>query len=89
MAKRKTPKAKDLKPTSITKEQLESIRNIITPINNLQVEIGRIETQKHLMLHKITMLQESLQEENTALTKQYGNVKVNIEDGTIKYPESE
>jgi|TARA_R110000824_G_scaffold79945_2_gene201303 hypothetical protein len=87
MAKRKTPKVKDLRPTSITKEQLQAIQQIVQPINNMQMELGRIETTKHAMLHQVIKLQESLQEENVALRKEYGEVNININDGTITYPE--
>ena len=89
MAKRKTPKVKNLKPTSITEEQLNAIKSIVSPISKIQTELGRIETQKHIMLHQITKLQESLQEENVALEKQYGKVNVNINDGSITYPQDE
>jgi len=89
MAKRKTPKVKNLKPTSITEEQLNAIKSIVSPISKIQTELGRIETQKHIMLHQITKLQESLQEEQTALEKQYGKVNVNINDGSITYPQDE
>ena len=89
MAKRKTPKVKNLKPTSITEEQLNAIKSIVSPISKIQTELGRIEPQKHIMLHQITKLQESLQEEQTALEKQYGKVNVNINDGSITYPQDE
>ena len=46
-------------------------------------------TQKHAILHQITKLQESLQEEQVALEKEYGKVNINIQDGTIQYPEDE
>jgi len=88
MAKRKTPKVKDLRPKNITKEQLEVIQQIVQPINNIQMELGRIATTKHAMLHQVSKLQESLQEENIALRKEYGEVNININDGTITYPEN-
>jgi len=88
MAKRKTPKVKDLRPTSITKEQLAAVQQIVQPINNMQMELGRIATTKHVMLHQITKLQDSLQEENIALRKEYGEVNININDGAITYPEN-
>ena len=79
----------DLKPTSITEEQLKAIQELVSPINQLQMEMGRVETQKHMMLHQITKLQESLQEEQTSLEKQYGKVNINIQNGEISYPEDE
>ena len=79
----------DLKPTNITEEQLKAIQELVSPINQLQMEMGRMETQKHMALHQITKLQESLQEEQTSLEKQYGKVNINIQTGEISYPEDE
>jgi hypothetical protein len=79
----------DLKPTSITEEQLKAIQEIVSPINNMQMELGRMATQKHMILHQITKLQESLQEEQVALEKEYGKVNINIQTGEIAYPEDE
>ena len=85
----KKEKVVDLKPTSITEEQLKAIQELVSPINQIQMEIGRMATQKHMMLHQITKLQESLQEEQTSLEKQYGKVNINIQTGEISYPEDE
>ena len=79
----------DLKPTSITEEQLKAIQDLVSPINQIQMEMGRMATQKHALLHQITKLQESLQEEQTSLEKQYGKVNINIQTGEISYPEDE
>ena len=79
----------DLKPTNITEEQLKAIQDLVSPINQIQMEMGRMETQKHVLLHQITKLQESLQEEQTSLEKQYGKVNINIQTGEISYPEDE
>ena len=84
MAKKKE-KAVDLKPTNITDEQLKAIQDIISPINNMQMELGRIESRKHMMLHQVSQLQESLQEEQVALEKEYGKVNINIQTGEINY----
>ena len=85
----KKEKVVDLKPTSITEEQLKAIQEVVSPINNMQMELGRMATQKHMILHQITKLQESLQEEQVALEKEYGKVNINIQTGEIAYPEDE
>jgi hypothetical protein len=79
----------DLKPTSITEEQLKSIQEIVVPINQAQMELGRMATQKHMILHEITRLQDSLKEKQVALEKEYGKVNINIQTGEIDYPEDE
>ena len=83
----KTEKIIDLKPTSITEEQLKSIQDLVGPINNTQMEMGRMETQKHMLLHQVTDLQKSLQEEQAKLEAEYGKVNINIQTGAIEYPE--
>ena len=84
MAKNKE-KVVDLKPTSITEEQLKAIQEIVSPINNMQMEVGRMETRKHMIMHDISELQRSLQEQQKGLEEEYGKVNVNIQTGEINY----
>ena len=83
----KTEKVVDLKPTSISEEQLKNIQELVSPINNAQMEMGRMATQKHMLLHQVGELQKKLQEEQANLEKEYGKVNININDGSIEYPE--
>tara|TARA_Y100000385_G_scaffold275446_1_gene319846 strand:- start:457 stop:729 length:273 start_codon:yes stop_codon:yes gene_type:complete len=84
MAKKKE-KVVDLKPTSVTDEQLKSIQDIVSPINNAQMELGRIECRKHALCHDVATLQEKLQVIQKELEEQYGTVNVNIQTGEINY----
>jgi len=84
MAKKKE-KVVDLKPTNITEEQLKAIQEIVSPINNMQMEIGRMESRKHMLMHEIGMLQGKLQEQQKALEEEYGKVNINIQTGEINY----
>jgi len=77
--------AKKEKPNNITEEQLKAIQEVVSPINQIQMELGRMEARKHALCHQITQLQKSLQEEQTALEKEYGKVNVNIQTGEINY----
>ena len=86
MAKNKK-KLVDLKPEKVTDEQLNKIQTIVSNINNAQMQIGRLETQKHLLSHEVIKFQENLQVLRAELEKDYGTVNINIEDGTIKYDE--
>ena len=88
MAKKKE-KVVDLKPTNITEEQLKSIQNLVAPINQAQMELGRIETRKHAIMHDVLELQRALQEKQKELEQEYGKVNINIQDGTIEYAEDE
>jgi FtsZ-binding cell division protein ZapB len=83
----KKEKLVDLKPEKITDEQLEKIQTIVSNINRSQMEIGKFETQKHLLTHKVAQIQEELKGLQDELEKQYGTVDINIENGSIKYSE--
>ena len=85
----KKEKVVDLKPTSITEDQLKSIQDLVSPINQIQMELGRMATQKHLMLHQVGEKQEKLRAEQALLEKEYGKVNINIQTGAIDYPEDE
>jgi len=85
----KKEKVVDLKPTNISEDQLKSIQALIAPINQAQVELGRMETRKHAICHDVTELQKALQEKQTELEKEYGKVNIYISDGRIDYPEDE
>ena len=77
----------DLKPEKVTPSQLEKIQKTVSNINRAQMEMGRLETQKHNLLHQVAGLQDELKLIQDELEKDYGTVNVNIEDGTIQYPE--
>tara|TARA_R100001440_G_scaffold41916_1_gene61606 strand:- start:176 stop:457 length:282 start_codon:yes stop_codon:yes gene_type:complete len=81
----KKEKAVDLKPQKITDEQLEKIQSIISNINQFNMEIGRLETAKHKVLHQASITDDALKAVQDELKEQYGTVNVNIQDGTIKY----
>ena len=88
MAKRKTPKIKDLRPEKITDEQLKKIQNTVNGINRAQMEIGQVETRKHELLHGIAGFRDQLTILQTEFEKEYGSVDINIENGTINYPDN-
>ena len=81
----KKEKVVDLKPTNITEDQLKAVQGVVNNINRGQIEIGKIETQKHSILHQLNGLQEELGKIQAELEKEYGTVDINIQDGTINY----
>ena len=85
MAKRKTPKVKDLRPEKITDEQLTNMRQVVSAINKAQMDVGIIEVRKHEALHAITQMQTQIVELQNEFKEQYGTDDINIADGTIKY----
>jgi len=82
----KIKELKGIKPEKITDEQLKEVQDLINGINRSQMELGQIETKKHAILHKVSMLQEKVGEMRDTFEKDYGTADVNIQDGTINYP---
>ena len=89
MAKRKTPKVKDLRPEKITKEQLDKMKNVVRAINEGQQQLGMLESQKHALLHDVMQLQGMIGKIQQELKEEYGNIDINISDGAIKYLQDE
>ena len=84
----KIKELKSIKPEKVTDEQLERVQNVINEINRTQMEVGQMESKKHAMLHHVTVLQEQVGEVRDEFEKVYGTADVNIQDGTINYPEN-
>lgn len=64
-------------------DQLKMLQDLVGNINNLQIQIGGLELQKHQTLHKISDLQGELSLLQKELEKEYGTVSINLQDGTI------
>ena len=93
MAKRKTQKSEkivDLKPKAekISEKQLTKVQDVINRINRGQLELGIMETRKHSILHSIARVQDELPLLQEEFKKEYGTYDVNIQDGSINYPEN-
>ena len=86
MAKRKTPKVKDLRPEKITDEQLKRVQATVNNLSRIQMELGQLETKKHELLHNVATIKEGLASIQSDFEKEYGTIDVNIQDGTINYP---
>ena len=89
MGKKKKEEVVDLKPEKITPEQLSNVQNTVNAINRSQMELGMLETRKHMMLHDIASIQEKLTVMQAEFEKEYGTFDINIQDGTINYKEDE
>ena len=89
MAKKKKEKVVDLKPQNVTEEELTRLQNLVNGLNRTQMEIGSIEGRKHQMLHQVIQLQNQMSQRQKSFEETYGNVDINITDGTISYPQDE
>ena len=87
----KKEKLVDLKPEvdKISEEHLKQLQEIANVINNVQFNIGKLEGQKHNLLHELGLSQKKIIDFQDVLAKEYGSFDVNIADGTINWPKDE
>ena len=87
----KKEKVVDLKPKvdKISKEHLDELLDAVNKINSLQFNIGRLETQKHKLLHDIALGNDTISLVQDKMMKEYGSYDINLTDGTINWPKDE
>tara|TARA_R100000406_G_C2998824_1_gene94005 strand:+ start:203 stop:463 length:261 start_codon:yes stop_codon:yes gene_type:complete len=86
MAKSKTI---DLAPSKVSDEHLKQLQGLVSDINAIQFEIGKLESQKHSFLHRLAGVQDMTTQLQTTLEKEYGTFDINIKDGTINRDKNE
>ena len=92
MAKRKTPKAEKvidltLKPEKITDQELNKLQSTIKTIDHITIDVGNLEIKKHALLVALERVQKDIEDMRGEFYKTYGTDNINIQDGTISYPE--
>jgi hypothetical protein len=65
----------------IKDEQLKQLQDQVNTINQNQLQIGNLETQKHSLIHNGVELQNQLKGIQDELEKEYGKVTINISTG--------
>ena len=73
----------------ITTEQLETITNQQKDLNALLVNIGVVESQKHMLLHQMADLNNIIEETKNKLQEEYGAININLTDGSYTEIEPE
>jgi hypothetical protein len=82
----KIKELKGIKPEKVKDEELAGIQAVIGKVNNLYIELGRLEARKHQALHFLAGVNDELQLIQNELMEAYGTNDVNIQDGVINYP---
>ena len=87
----KKEKVVDLKQKvdKISKEHLDELLDAVNKINSLQFNIGRLETQKHKLLHDIALGNDTVSLLQDKMMKEYGSYDINLTDVTINWPKDE
>lgn len=91
MAKKQSLKDIDLKPKAekVSEDHLKQMQSLVNAINTMQFNVGRLESQKHMVLHNLSQAQDRISLFQETLKKEYGTFDINIEDGTINWEKDE
>ena len=87
----KKEKVVDLKPKAdkISDKHLKELQGLLNMTNNLQYNIGKLEGQKHSLLHELSIIQKRIIDMQETLSKEYGTYDIDVTDGTINRKEDE
>ena len=78
-----------VKAEKISEKHLKELQDLVNGINGIQFNVGKIEAQKHELLHQLTVFQNKTQLMQDTLQKEYGSYDVNLNDGSINWPKDE
>tara|TARA_A100001015_G_C14690139_1_gene594115 strand:+ start:397 stop:645 length:249 start_codon:yes stop_codon:yes gene_type:complete len=66
----------------IKEEELKTIQEQQTKLNELVSNIGLLESQKHGLLHEIAGVNKEVEDYKEILEAEYGAINIDLEDGT-------
>lgn len=66
----------------IKENELKTIQEQQEKVTDYLNKIGFLESQKHALLHELAGVNKEIQDFKESLQKEYGDVNINIEDGT-------
>lgn len=77
------------KENKLTKEELKTLQEHISKMNEVALQVGNLEIQKTAIMVQVEKLQSDLNDFKIELEEKYGTVSINIEDGTMTKEEEE
>lgn len=80
---------KKMKTNKIKDEELIALQSKLSEMNDVKRRVGDIEIQKHGLQHHFVTLEREFQTLQDDLREEYGDVSININDGSIKEVENE
>ena len=66
----------------IEEKELSQVVEQQQKLNDILTRVGVLETQKHSLLHQVATLNKEIEETKKDLEGKYGQVNINLEDGT-------
>ena len=76
------------KPEKVSAEDLQKLQRTINSVNQSYIELGRLTAAQHNRLHDLAKIQDRIVLLQEEMKNTYGSDDINIQDGTIKYPEN-
>jgi hypothetical protein len=68
----------------LTEKEFETVVGFQTKLNNLLINIGAIESQKHGFLHELAGVNQDQEKFKKELQDKYGSVNINLKDGSFE-----
>jgi hypothetical protein len=65
----------------ITEKQLEKIVKQNTELEQVVMQVGIVESQKHALLHQIAEVNKVLEEYKAELEEEYGKISIDLKTG--------
>ena len=92
MTKKETIKKEKLvdlnpKPEKITEVELNKLQSSIKTIDHLVADIGQMSLRKYSLMKAMDNVQNELEILRKSFQDNYGTDNINIQEGTITYPE--
>ena len=73
----------------IEEKELSKVVKQQNQLNDVLTKVGVLETQKHSLLHQIASINKDIEETKKDLEGKYGQININLKDGTYTKIESE
>jgi|TARA_R100001163_G_scaffold13755_1_gene12779 chaperonin cofactor prefoldin len=67
----------------LTEDELKSLQENVSKLNQVHIELGRLENQKHKILHEVSEVEKLFDELQKTLEDKYGKVSINIDNGEL------
>ena len=77
-----------VKAEKISEEHLVELKKLVNTVNGFNFNIGRVEVQKHELLHKLAIVHDEVSLYQDTLMKEYGSYDVNVVTGEINWPKA-
>lgn len=76
-----------VKAERVSDEHLKKMQQTVNAVNQIQFNIGKMEAQKHTLLHNLSVTQDRITLLQDTLMKEYGSVDIDLESGKINWPD--